>query len=242
MPDGFHAVTPYLTVRDAERALDFYKRAFGARERVRMPMPDGKIAHAELQIGNSTTMLGVECAEHGKRVAGNARRFPGRSGLVRGECGRHIQTRRGCGSFCERAGPRQVLGRPGGSVTDPFGHRWMLLTHIEDVSPVEIKSGWQKPLRWPGRRNTMRELVSGASHALSTSEDVGDIKRRSKLAGWVAGIAGVAFGGAPAVGETIASVEREPATTNYTFRAIILYPKVTLCVNSYDRPLSVLEA
>src|SRR5581483_11638285 len=64
IPQGFHAVTPYLTVRNAAQAIEFYKRAFGARERVRMPTPDGKVAHAELQIADSIFMLGEECPEH----------------------------------------------------------------------------------------------------------------------------------------------------------------------------------
>src|SRR5579864_8496913 len=65
IPEGFHAVTPYLTVKDPGEAIDYYKRAFGARERVRMPTPDGKVAHAELQIADSIIMLGAECPEHG---------------------------------------------------------------------------------------------------------------------------------------------------------------------------------
>src|SRR5215472_5067649 len=65
MPDGFHAMTPYLTVKNAGQAIEFYKRAFGASERVRMPTPDGKVAHAELQIADSIFMLGEECPEHG---------------------------------------------------------------------------------------------------------------------------------------------------------------------------------
>jgi PhnB protein len=67
IPDGFHAVTPYLFLRDAPRAIEFYVRAFGARERFRMPGPDGKIMHAEIQIGDSRIMLGEEMPERGSR-------------------------------------------------------------------------------------------------------------------------------------------------------------------------------
>ena len=65
IPEGFHAVTPYLTVKDPKEAIAFYKRAFGARERMLMPMPDGQIGHAEIQIADSIIMLGCECPDHG---------------------------------------------------------------------------------------------------------------------------------------------------------------------------------
>src|SRR5690349_16837224 len=65
IPNGFHSVTPYLTIRNAAKAIDFYKRAFGAKERGKLPMPDGKIGHAELQIGDSIVMLADEFPEHG---------------------------------------------------------------------------------------------------------------------------------------------------------------------------------
>src|SRR5689334_5489838 len=65
IPDDFHAVTPYLTVKNPKEAIAFYKRAFGARERMLMPMPDGQIAHAEIQIADSIIMLGSECPDRG---------------------------------------------------------------------------------------------------------------------------------------------------------------------------------
>ena len=67
IPDGFHSVTPYLTLRNASQAIEFYKRAFGAQERFSMPGPDGKVAHAEIMIGNSILMLGEECPQMGNQ-------------------------------------------------------------------------------------------------------------------------------------------------------------------------------
>ena len=91
LPDGFHAVTPYLTVKNPKEAIAFYKRAFGARERVVMPMPDGQIAHAEIQIADSIIMLGCECPEHGGVSAQTLGDSP--VSLVRGERRRCFQPR-----------------------------------------------------------------------------------------------------------------------------------------------------
>src|ERR1041384_6736800 len=65
IPDGFHTVTPYLIAKNASQAIEFYKRAFGAQERFRMPMPDGRVGHAEITVGNSVVMLADEFPEHG---------------------------------------------------------------------------------------------------------------------------------------------------------------------------------
>jgi PhnB protein len=139
IPQGFHAVTPYLTVKNAERALDFYKRAFGARERMRMPTPDGKIAHAELQIADSIIMLGEECPEHGnvspETLGGTGLGLA----LYVEDVDQVFKRATDAGASVKEPLSDKFWGDRAGTVTDPFGHKWMLLTHIEDVPPDEMK-------------------------------------------------------------------------------------------------------
>ena len=92
IPDGYHSVTPYLIVDDGARAIDFYKRAFGAKELMRMPAPGGKVGHAEIKIGDSVIMLADEAPEMDARSAEALRRLPGQPHAVRG--GRRQAVRR----------------------------------------------------------------------------------------------------------------------------------------------------
>jgi PhnB protein len=138
-PDGFHAVTPYLTVHDAKQAIDFYKRAFGARERVVMPMPDGKIAHAELQIGDSIVMLGEECPEHGNVSPQTLEGSPVGLALYVEDVDKTFDRAVDAVASVKEPVGDKFWGDRSGSLTDPFGHKWMLLTHVEDVPPQEMK-------------------------------------------------------------------------------------------------------
>ena len=139
IPDGFHAVTPYLTVKDVSQAIEFYKRAFGARERMRMPMPDGKVAHAELQLADSIILLGQECPEHGSVSAHTLEGSPVSLTLYVENVDGAFKRAVDAGATVKEPVADKFWGDRAGSITDPFGHRWMLLTHIEDVSPVEMK-------------------------------------------------------------------------------------------------------
>ena len=139
IPDGFHTITPYLTVNDAERAIEFYKRAFGARERVRMPGPDGKIAHAELQIGDSVIMLGGECPERGAVSPQTLEGSPVGLALYVEDVDKVFNRAVEEGASSKEQVEDKFWGDRAGALTDPFGHKWMLLTHIEDVSPQEMK-------------------------------------------------------------------------------------------------------
>ena len=138
-PKGFHTVTPYLTVSDADRAIDFYKRAFGARERVRMPGPEGKIAHAELQVGDSIIMLGGECPERGAVSPQTLEGSPVGLALYVENVDKAFNRAVDAGAAAKEAPEDKFWGDRAASLTDPFGHKWMLLTHIEDVSPEEMK-------------------------------------------------------------------------------------------------------
>ncbi len=139
IPDGFHAVTPYLTVKDAQQAIEFYKRAFGARERMRMPAPDGKVVHAELQIADSIIMLGEECPEHGGVSPQTLEGSPVTLALYVQDVDEVFNRAVNAGATVKEPVGDKFWGDRSGSLTDPFGHKWMLLTHIEDVPPQEMQ-------------------------------------------------------------------------------------------------------
>jgi len=139
IPDGYHSVTPYLVIKDAAKALEFYKEAFGAIEFVRMPSPDGKVMHAEIRIGDSLIMLADECPD-----------FNALSPLTLGGTAVSIMLYvDDVDSIVDRAvagGARvtmpvadQFWGDRMGTIIDPFGHKWSVATHKEDVTPDEIK-------------------------------------------------------------------------------------------------------
>ena len=142
-PEGYHSVTPYLTVDDARAALDFYARAFGATEIERMEMGD-MIAHAEIRIGDSVIMLSDEWPDMDKLSPKN--RGGATAGLmvylpdVDAAYARAIEA----GASEERAVEDQFYGDRSGSVKDPFGHTWMLATHVEDVPEDEMKRRMEK--------------------------------------------------------------------------------------------------
>ena len=139
IPDGYHTLTPYLTVRDAAKAIEFYKQAFGAKERGVMKGPDGKVMHAELQIGDSVVMLADEFPEFGAvspQSVGNSS-----SGL-------HIYVSNVDEAFdrAVKAGASvtmpvgdQFWGDRYGQLKDPFGHKWSIATHVKDMSADEMK-------------------------------------------------------------------------------------------------------
>ena len=137
IPDGYHTVTPYLIVKGAAAAIDFYQQAFGAEEVMRLDMGD-IIGHAEIQIGDSRVMLADEHPEMGAV----APQSTGASGV--GIClyvenvdevvARAVEA----GAEIERPLADQFYGDRTATVADPFGHRWTVSTHIEDVTPEEI--------------------------------------------------------------------------------------------------------
>jgi PhnB protein len=129
IPEGFHTVTPFLVLKDAHRAIEFYKRAFGAEERFRMPTPDGKVGHAELQIGDSIVMLS-EAIQEPVTSASMYLYVPN----VDAVCQRAVAA----GAQATMPPTDMFWGDRFGRVTDPFGVRWGIATHTEDVSPEEI--------------------------------------------------------------------------------------------------------
>jgi len=139
IPDGFHTLTVYLALPDAAQAIDFYKRAFGAVERYRLPGPSGTgIAHAEIQIGNTIVMLADESpmglAKSPMALGGNT---AGLCLYVKGVDAAFSQALK-AGATVRRPVEDQFYGERTGTVTDPWGYHWSLMTHIEDVSPEEM--------------------------------------------------------------------------------------------------------
>lgn len=142
IPDGYHAITPYISVKGGSDAIAFYKKAFGAEELFRMPMPDGRLGHAELQFGDSRVMLADELPEMPDAVAKSPRTLGGvTSGLnfyvadVDAVFKRAVEA----GAKVLRPLTNQFYGDRSGTVEDPFGHCWTIASHVEDVSPEEME-------------------------------------------------------------------------------------------------------
>jgi PhnB protein len=139
IPDGFHTVTPYLAIKGAAQAIEFYKRAFGAIERYRLPGPDGKtIGHAEIVIGNSIVMLSDEFPEQGNRSPLSLNGTPVTLALYVEDVDAAFKRALDAGAKVRRQLENQFYGDRAGCVLDPFGYQWTLMTHIEDVSPEEM--------------------------------------------------------------------------------------------------------
>lgn len=139
IPEGYHSLTPYLIVRGAATAIDFYVRAFGATELMRMPMPDGRIGHAELRIGDSQVMLADEMPE--MKIVG-PQSLGGTSvglALYVEDCDRVFKQAITAGGTVDHELKDQFYGDRSGTLVDPFGHKWTVSTHVEDVSPEEMK-------------------------------------------------------------------------------------------------------
>ena len=139
IPEGFRSVNPYLCVDDAARAIEFYKEAFGATERMRMEAPGGKIGHAEIQIGDTIVMLADEMPEMNFRsprtLGGPTSHFMVYVEDVDARVGQAVKA----GATLKRPVKDEFYGDRSGSVEDPFGHLWYISTHIEDPTPEEIK-------------------------------------------------------------------------------------------------------
>ena len=144
IPTGYHTITPNITVRDAAKAIDFYKNAFGAQEVMRMAGPGGKVMHAEMTIGDSKFMLGDEMPEMGnkgpKSYGGSPVSF-----YV------YVENVDNAWKKAIGAGGKQVMpiedmfwGDRTGRLEDPFGHTWVLAQHVKEVTPEEMKKAGEE--------------------------------------------------------------------------------------------------
>jgi PhnB protein len=139
IPDGYHSATPYLIVNDAAGAIEFYKKAFGATVLVRMPKPNGKIGHAEIKIGDSIIMLADEFPEMNARSPRSFGGSPVSIFLYVDDVDSIFTKAVDAGAKVQRPLADQFYGDRTGGVEDPFGHVWYIATHVEDVSPEEMK-------------------------------------------------------------------------------------------------------
>jgi len=139
IPEGYHSVTPYLIIKDAAKALDFYKKAFNATEVMRFADPKGTVMHAEIKIGNSIIMLADEFPKmdcYSPQTVGGSPIF---IHLYVENVDKITQQAIAAGAKVQRPVADQFYGDRSGSVIDPFGHIWNISTHVEDVAPEEIK-------------------------------------------------------------------------------------------------------
>lgn len=143
IPDGYHTATPYLIVKGAAKAIEFYKQAFDATELMRFPGPGGKIMHAEIRIGNSPIMLADEHPEMGARspesLGGSATSIM----LYVKDVDARYAKAIAAGAKVVRAVQDQFYGDRSGCLTDPFGHAWTISTHTEEVSMEEMQRRMQ---------------------------------------------------------------------------------------------------
>ena len=139
IPDGYHTITPYLIVRGAAKAIEFYKQAFGARELFRIEQPDGRLGHTELKFGDSVVMLADEFPENliqgPESLGGTAVTLL----IYDADVDANFERAVAMGGKVLRALADQFYGDRTGTLRDPFGHIWTVATHKEDVSPEEMK-------------------------------------------------------------------------------------------------------
>lgn len=139
VPEGYHTATPYLTIRNAAQALDFYKRAFGATEVMRMADSNGKVGHAEIRIGDSAIMLSDEFPDMDARSPQLIGGSPVMIHLYVEDVDALVKRAVEAGATLQRPVENQFYGDRAGKLSDPFGHIWWIATHVEDVPPQEIE-------------------------------------------------------------------------------------------------------
>ena len=138
IPEGYNTLSPFLAVDDAAAAIDFYARAFGARERMRMGGPEGKIAHAEIQIGDSVVMLSDPFPQATSKPPKELGGVSGGLFMYVEDVDAVMQQAADAGAEITMPAQDMFWGDRFGSVTDPFGHQWQIATHVEDVSEEEM--------------------------------------------------------------------------------------------------------
>lgn len=147
IPDGYHSVTPYLFLKGAAAALDFYKQAFGAAEVMRLADPSGKIGHAEIKIGDSVVMLADEFPEMGvlgpQSIGGSSTCFM----IYVSDVDTRFAQAVAAGAKVLRPVKDQFYGDRSGTLLDPFGHQWTIATHKEDLTPDEINRRFAESMK-----------------------------------------------------------------------------------------------
>jgi PhnB protein len=147
IPRGYHTVTPYLSVRNAAQALDFYKRAFGAEEVMRMNNPQGAVSHAEIKIGDSIVMIAEEASSSGLRSPQSLGSSTVSIFLYLNDVDTTFKQAISAGAKEQQPLSNMFWGDRYGRLTDPFGHSWSLATHVEDVAPEEMQKRAQEAMK-----------------------------------------------------------------------------------------------
>lgn len=150
IPDGYHTATPYLIVKDAARAIDFYKKAFSATELLRLADPSGKVAHAEIKVGDSPIMLADEFPEMGAKSPPSFGGSPASIMLYVEDVDARFKQAIAAGAKEKRPVKDQFYGDRSGTLEDPFGHTWTISTHKEDLSNEEIGKRYAAMMKTPG--------------------------------------------------------------------------------------------
>jgi PhnB protein len=140
IPAGYHSVTPYLICKGASDAIEFYKKAFGAVEVVRMAGPDGRVGHAELKIGDSHIMLADEHPDIGAYSPQHFGGSPVSVLLYVENTDATVSAAVAAGAKITRPVKDEFYGDRAGTIADPFGHQWYVHTHIKDVTPEEMRA------------------------------------------------------------------------------------------------------
>jgi PhnB protein len=143
IPEGYHTATPYLICKGAAGAIEFYKKAFGAVELMRMPMPDGKLGHAEIKIGDSVIMLADEFPDNNSYSPQHFGGTPVSVLLYVEKVDVVFQQAVSAGAKVIRSPQDMFYGDRTSWVTDPFGHSWYIHTHVKDVSAEEMAQASQ---------------------------------------------------------------------------------------------------
>ncbi|MGH8713429.1 MAG: VOC family protein [Casimicrobiaceae bacterium] len=146
IPAGYAGVTSYIIIRDAAKAIDFYKKAFGAAEVMRLPAPGGKVGHAELKIGDGHLMLADESAEMGHRSVQSYGGSPISLMFYVPDVDRSFAQAVAAGAKVKNPVKDQFYGDRSGTLTDPFGLMWTIATHKEDVSAAEMQKRMEKAM------------------------------------------------------------------------------------------------
>ena len=144
IPKGYNTITPYLVIKGAAKAIEYYKNVFGATVVERMDGPDGRVGHAELQIGDSRIMLADENPSMGARSAESIGASPVSLYVYIPDCDQVVEKAVAGGAKILKPVQDQFYGDRSGFIQDPFGHLWGVATHVEDVSPQEMKERMKK--------------------------------------------------------------------------------------------------
>ena len=138
IPEGYEGATPYLIIKDAARALEFYKKAFGATEIMRIPSPGGKVGHAEIKIGAAIIMLADEFPDMNCKSPQSIGGTPVSIMVYVQDVDAFVEQAVSAGAKVLRPVENKFYGDRAGSLEDPFGHQWHFATHVEDVPPDEM--------------------------------------------------------------------------------------------------------